>query len=310
MTRRPAKPRYELHHADALEWLKGRPPRSVHAVVTDPPYGLVEYTSDELKKRENGKGIWRLPPAYDGYSRISTPRFTVLSKADHLRISEFHAKLAPALLRILVPGGHVIMASQTLFTHLLIEAFVDAGFELRGQVARVVKTLRGGDRPKGAHEQFPDVSVTPRSSWEPWLIFRRPCAGLVRENLVKWKAGALHRPSTDSPFRDLIIAGPARGKERMLAPHPSIKPQALMRQLVAAALPMGSGVILDPFMGCGSTIAAAQALGVRSIGVEINGAFFKLAKEAVPKLASFEVTVNGNGIGANSTAKEKRRALD
>ena len=30
---------YELYHADALEWLKGRRPCSVHAVVTDPPYG-------------------------------------------------------------------------------------------------------------------------------------------------------------------------------------------------------------------------------------------------------------------------------
>lgn len=297
MQRRDAKTfGYEIYNADSLEWLKGRRPRSVHAVVTDPPYGLVEYTPAELKKRENGKGIWRLPHAYDGYSRISMPRFTVLGKADHRRIREFHAKLAPALLRVLVPGGHVLMASQTLFTHLLIEAFVEAGFELRGQLARVVKTLRGGDRPKGAHKEFAGVSVTPRSCWEPWLIFRRPCAGLVRENLFKWKTGALRRPSTDSPFRDLIAVPPARGRERKLAPHPSIKPQALMRQLVAAALPLGSGVVLDPFMGCGSTIAAAHALGVRSIGVEINESYFKLAREAIPKLASLEVAINGNGL--------------
>ena len=234
------------------------------------------------------------------------PRFTVLGKADHQRISEFHIKLAPALLRVLVPGGHVIMASQTLFTHLPIEAFVKAGFELRGQLARVVKTLRGGDRPKGAHKQFPNVSVTPRSCWEPWLIFQRPCAGLVRENLLKWKTGALRRPRTDSPFRDLIAVPPARGRERKVAPHPSIKPQALMRQLVAAALPLGSGVILDPFMGCGSTIAAAQALGVRSIGVEINETYFKLARKAIPKLASLEVIVNGHSISPNGPAKEKR----
>jgi site-specific DNA-methyltransferase (adenine-specific) len=80
-----------------------------------------------------------------------------------------------------------------------------------------------------------------------------------------------------------------------------------MRQLVAAALPLRSGVILDPFMGCGSTIAAAQALGIRSIGIEINEVYFKVAKKAVPKLANFEVTVNGNGRTANSAENEKRR---
>jgi len=50
----------------------------------------------------------------------------------------------------------------------------------------------------------------------------------------------------------------ARGEERKIAPHPSLKPQAFMRQLVRAALPLGRGVILDPFMGAGSTVAAAK----------------------------------------------------
>lgn len=291
--RRPTRPRYTLHHADALEWLRSRRSKSVHAVVTDPPYGIVEYLPEELTKRDNGKGLWRLPQAYDGYSRISMPRFTVLREADHRRIREFHITLAPALFRVLVPGGHVIMASHSLFSHLAVDAFVQAGFELRGQIARVVRTLRGGDRPKGAHRQFPDVSVTPRSCWEPWLIFRRPCDGLVRDNLRRWRTGALRRPSTHSPFADIITAGPARGDERRIASHPSLKPQLLMRQLVAAALPVGSGVVLDPFMGSGSTIAAAQSLGLHSVGVEINSRYFRLAGRAVPKLAALEVAIPG-----------------
>jgi site-specific DNA-methyltransferase (adenine-specific) len=171
----------------------------------------------------------------------------------------------------------------------VIDAFLGAGFELRGQVARVVKTLRGGDRPKGAHKRFPEVSVTPRSCWEPWLIFRRPCEGLVRDNLRKWHTGALRRPSKGTPFSDLIVAGPARGAERKIAPHPSVKPQVLMRQLVAAALPLRTGVVLDPFMGSGSTLAAAEALGFRSIGIELNTAYFNLARRAIPRLASLEV---------------------
>ena len=46
----------DLIHADAFDWLAAAEPASIHAVVTDPPYGLVEYQSDQLDKRKNGSG--------------------------------------------------------------------------------------------------------------------------------------------------------------------------------------------------------------------------------------------------------------
>src|SRR3989442_13259468 len=47
---------YEIHHVDAFEWLASAPMDSIEAVVTDPPYGLVEYSDKELTKLKNGKG--------------------------------------------------------------------------------------------------------------------------------------------------------------------------------------------------------------------------------------------------------------
>jgi site-specific DNA-methyltransferase (adenine-specific) len=127
----------------------------------------------------------------------------------------------------------------------------------------------------------------PKSCWEPWGLFRKPCEGRVQDNLRKWKTGGLRRISPDEPFRDLLHCAPARGPERRIAPHPSLKPQSLMRQLVRAALPLGEGVILDPFMGSGSTIAAASALGLESIGIEQIDEYFRMATKAVPRLAEF-----------------------
>jgi site-specific DNA-methyltransferase (adenine-specific) len=63
-----------------------------------------------------------------------------------------------------------------------------------------------------------------------------------------------------------------------------------MRQIVAAVLPREEGVILDPFMGSGATIAAAHALGFRSIGLEISPEYYRLAKRGVPRLAAVDVT--------------------
>ena len=67
-----------------------------------------------------------------------------------------------------------------------------------------------------------------------------------------------------------------------------------MRQIVHAALPLGKGVVLDPFMGAGSTLAAANAVGYDSIGVELDSQFFELATHAVPRLA--EILVPDAGI--------------
>jgi DNA modification methylase len=281
---------YEILNVDSLEWLAQAEPNSIHAVVTDPPYGLIEYTPRELDKLEAGRGgVWRIPPSFDGCQRAPLPRFTVLTERDRADMRKLFAALAGHLMRVLVPGAHVFIASNPLVSYLVYEPFISAGFEKRGEIIRVVQTLRGGDRPKNAEEEFTDVSVMPRSCWEPWGLFRKPCEGRVQDNLRKWKAGGLRRVSAVEPFKDLITVGVARGRERELAPHPSLKPQALLRQLVRAALPFGEGTILDPFMGSGSTIAAAAACGLRSIGLEINRKYFELAESAIPELAALSI---------------------
>ena len=182
-----------------------------------------------------------------------------------------------------------MLSSQCLVSHLVAQAFCMAGFEARGQIVRVVKTLRGGDRPKFGDKQYRDVSVIPRSCFELWLLFRKPCAGRVIENLKRFRTGALRRPSENTPFLDLVEVPPARPHERAVAKHPSLKPQALMRLLVRASLPIGKGVVLDPFMGAGSTIAAAMHFGLKSVGVELDSRYFSMARSAIPKLAKLEV---------------------
>ena len=150
--------------------------------------------------------------------------------------------------------------------------------------------MRGGDRPKGAHEEFPDVSVMPRSMWEPWLLFRRPLDGRVKDNLRRWRVGGFRRPSAASPFGDVIRSSPTSAKERRMAPHPSLKPQDFLRRLVRGVLPLGEGVVLDPFCGAGSTLAAAEAVGCRSIGVENDPQYFDVASRAIPRLTALRTT--------------------
>lgn len=275
---------------DCLAWLARQPANSVHAIVTDPPYGLVEYSDSEQKKLRAGKGgIWRMPPSFDGTARSPLPRFTVLKQTDLDALEQFFTEWAARVLPVLVPGANVVVASNPLLSYLVSGALARAGLERRGELVRLVMTMRGGDRPKHAHEEFSEVSVMPRSMWEPWLVFRKPLEGRVQDNLRKWGTGGFRRISEDRPFGDVIESSPTRSAERALAPHPSLKPQAFLRQLVRGVLPLGRGVVLDPFSGAGSTLAAAEAVGYESIGVEKDAAYYDVAVKAIPKLTKLTV---------------------
>ena len=277
-------------HDDAIHWLAEVPPSSIHAIVTDPPYGLIEYEETQLAKRKSGSGgVWRIPPSFDGVKRAPLPRFTILSAADLAELHGFFSAIAYGALRALVPGGHVFVASNPLLSTMCFHAFQEAGFEKRGEIIRQVQTLRGGYKPKGAEAEFPDVSVMPRSCWEPWGMFRKPIEGTVADNLKKWGTGGLRRMSRAEPLKDLISCSPTRGTEREIAPHPSLKPQRFIRQIVRAALPLGIGIIYDPFAGSGSTLAAAEVLGYRAIGTDRALEYVDMGRKAFTALARVTV---------------------
>jgi site-specific DNA-methyltransferase (adenine-specific) len=175
-------------HADCFEWLSRIPENSIHAIVTDPPYGVKE---------------------------------------------------------------------NAFLSQLVFSALVDGGLEFRGELIRVVLTLRCGDRPKNAEEEFPGVSSLSRGCYEPWGILRKPMLPGMKlsDCLQEFQTGGLRRTPDDKPFSDVFSSERTPQPERDIADHPSLKPQSFLRQVVHAALPLGEGIIVDPFMGSGSTVA-------------------------------------------------------
>jgi len=280
----------KLYTSDCMSWLATQSTNSVHAVITDPPYGIREYSAQEQDKLRRGRGgMWRIPPSFDGHVRSPLPRFTVLDDDDRAFLLVFFKNFARLLYRVVVPGGNIAVASNPLLAHIVSSAFSAGGFEIRGSVVRLTMTMRGGDRPKNAHTEFDGVSVMPRSMWEPWVIARKPIEGRVQDNLRKWKTGGWRRPSEERPFGDVIRSSPATQRERKIANHPSLKPQSFLRQLVRASLPLGEGVVLDPFAGSGSTLAACNFVGYESIGVEKDPVYAKMAAKAIGPLSRLDL---------------------
>lgn len=278
--------------ADCFDWLARLPEHSLHAIVTDPPYGVKEYEHDQLHKRAAGRGgIWRIPPSFDGHERAPLPRFTALNPKEREILRTFFVSWARAVARVLRPGGHVIIASNAFISQLTFAALIEGGLEWRDELIRLVQTLRGGDRPKGAEQEFADVCSLPRGCYEPWGIFRKPLPDgmTVADCLRCYGTGGLRRLPDGKPFSDVILSERTPRRERDIADHPSLKPQSILRPLVYAALPLGEGIVCDPFMGSGSTIAAGEAVGVQCIGVERMPEYYSMAHDVIPRLASLKL---------------------
>lgn len=296
---------FGIEQTDCFEWLQRCPPRSLHAVCTDPPYGVLEFTGKELVKLRAGRGgVWRLPPKLGGSHRDPLPRFTILTEEQKQHLRNYFRDWGRLLQRVLVPGAHVCVAGHPILQHHVQGAMAEAGFEVRPAIMRLYYSFRGGDRPKNAETEFPEVCVSPKGAYEPWMLFRKPIeAKTVAENLRQWKAGALRRLSADKPLPDAIPSGRTPKREETISDHPCLKPQHFMRIMVRALLPLGEGTILDPFMGSGSSIAAAEAVGYASTGLELDLEYFRLAERAIPRLAALYPQFKGQEIEVELNGK-------
>jgi DNA modification methylase len=74
--------------------------------------------------------------------------------------------------------------------------------------------------------------------------------------------------------------------------HPTVKPIKLMTYLIKLITPPG-GIVLDPFMGSGSTGVAAKNEGFKFVGIERDEEYFKIASNRIERSAQSELSIKG-----------------
>ena len=113
---------YQYIHADCFQYMPGIEENSIAAIITDPPYGVKEYTSAEIDKKHNGRGgLWRIPQCFDGHKRQPVPRFSVINDdaKERKNVFDFFTTFAGLAYRVLAPGGHVFIASTPLLSDIV-----------------------------------------------------------------------------------------------------------------------------------------------------------------------------------------------
>ena len=104
--------------------------------------------------------------------------------------------------------------------------------------------------------------------------------GTLADNLIQYNVGAYNEKAMQQYIGNAsnVIKIKASKYDRGL--HPTQKPIALMKLLIELTTIEGQ-TVLDPFCGSGSTLLAAKQLNREYIGMEINEAYYKIAKSRI-----------------------------
>jgi site-specific DNA-methyltransferase (adenine-specific) len=136
-----------IHHGDCLDVLQALPDNSVHAVVTDPPYGISfmgrEWDQPGKYGSRRSKGAGEDMSRNGHYDHTQTrERGGAMAAGEYDRsihaMQQFQAwctEWATECLRVLKPGGHILAFGGTRTWHRLAAAIEDAGFEIRDSIA-------------------------------------------------------------------------------------------------------------------------------------------------------------------------------
>lgn len=327
-----------LHLGDAAASLIRLPAESVHAVVTDPPYGLSASMDVEemLEDWLAGRPFINDAPGYAG------------AEWDHAVPGP---ELWREVHRLLVPGGFVVAFGATRTIHHTSMALQLAGFEIRDLIYWAYPPARPTSADLGKTDPvLAGRRATLRPSYEPITLARKPleeeCA--LAENISDFGTGAIdHRALPAAPggiatnriaahdiactragcvcwlddrphlhalthiypgdFIDstdvyLHHSKPGR-EERPVGPdgttHLTVKPLSLMRSLVRA-FSMEGQTVLDPFLGSGTTAEAALLEGRRIVGCEMAPEFFPLIAQRVARAAK----ATSGSVGVRRLASE------
>ena len=282
-----------IFSGDSIEIIKTIPDAMVHAIISDIPYGIGCDDWDILHNNKNtayGGASFAQLEAGGLFKRRGKP-LNGWSEADKKIPKEYQdwcGLWADNWLRVLKPGGSCFVFAGRRFAHRCITALEDAGFTFKDILAWEKDAApHRAQRLSAIYERRNDeVSEKRWTGWrvanlrplfEPILWFQKPyrTGGTLADNVLEngvgaWNEAALQRYNAQRSVQAVcsnIIRVNTTPEDHGL--HIAQKPLKLMELLVSLVTTEGQ-VVMDPFMGSGTTCLAAKRLNRHYIGIDID----------------------------------------
>jgi len=301
--------------------LKGISPNSVHALVTDPPYGISFHNSYWDKNLPEPK-IWS-----DSLKALKPGGFGLVFSSVRL-MHRLMVQLEDAGFLIKDVLFWVFLNGMPKSRNIAID--IDRELGIESNITDVYKYVQGykkygADSYKSKKTKFrcsPNskdgkfyrgAGLGLKPAYEPIILVQKPIEEnlSVAQNVIKYGTGTLNIEETRIPYDNdesgvghnphelgrvpsniirtgamqdgydkFFVVPKVRQHKEGFNNHPTLKPVELMHHLVKL-VSFKNQVILDPFMGSGSTGIAAKELHRNFIGFERDKDYFKIARTRI-----------------------------
>jgi len=291
---------------ECLAQMRSLEANSVDMVCTDPPYFLDGLGTD-------WKGIDR------GTSTVvaKLPKGMKFDRKQSQQFRQFYSEISAEVFRVLKPGGAFLSFSSPRLYHALATAVEDAGFEIRDMIGWVYSQSQAkafsqdhiieNDKTRTPEEKVRLKALcanwkTPqlKPAIEPICLAVKPIEGRYIDNFERYGTGLMNTgPETKCSGitaanivtteeiweKAFMVPKPTKSEKGDYNTHLSVKPVGLVAHLVTL-FTLPDALVLDPFMGSGTTAVACIAAGRRYLGYETNEEYLKIAQRRVAEISA------------------------
>lgn len=300
---------------DAREILLKIENNSIDLVLTDPPYFL--------DKMDNNWDHRRVSTITDYCNVVkSLPPGMKFDKEQGKRLHKWYLEISKELYRVLKPGGFFFSFSSPRLYHRMVCAIEEAGFLIRDcfiwlytqnqpkamSLNHFIDRLRWDKKSKDELKKKLEGWKTPqiKSCFEPIVMAQKECEKTFLDNMLKYNVGLLNTnvkigedmfPSnvittqkiTEDIDRCFLLPKPTKEEKEEFNIHKTVKPLAICEYIIKLTTFSESAIVLDPFVGSGTTAVAAKKLGRNFIGIDTNAEYIEIAMKRLKNIEKEKV---------------------
>ena len=291
---------------DCINELKKLEDNSIDCVITDPPYFIDKldknWSSDKIKNDKKNSHITHLPKGMK------------FDKNQVKELYDFYFELSKILYMKMKPGGYFLSFSSPRLYHAIAMSCELAGFEIRDMinwvytqsmpkgmsVEHIIKKMKISEEEKNKLiNEYKDYKTPQiKSVFEPICVAMKPIGNITFiQNELKFKTGLLdfsqktgkdadRTPAniiTTEEFnetydKNFLVSKPSKNEKGDFNTHITVKPLSLIEHLIRLFSKENS-LIVDPFLGSGTTALACKNTNRKCIGIEINKEYYEICKK-------------------------------
>lgn len=249
---------YKLFNEDAFKIMSEIPDASIDVIFADPPYFLSNngVTCKSGKFESVNKGSW--------------------DEGNVEKLNDFNVRFLREAKRILKPNG-------TIWISGTMHSIYSVGYNLQLLGYRILNNItweKTNPAPNLSCKMFTHSTET--------ILWATP----HQNSKYYYNYDLMKSQNNDKQMKDVWRFGTTKPSEKKLGKHPTQKPLDLLNRIILAST-NEEDIILDPFMGSGTTGVAALRNNRKFVGVELEENYFELSKRRIEsEVKSLQVTLS------------------